>query len=61
VRTILPVFALAMWERDHGFPRFKKKMHSFVNSDVKQSAVESGKVKLPKIGWVKIEDVLFTT
>ncbi len=45
---------VAMWERGHGFPRFKKKMRSFVYPDVKQSAVESGTVKLPKIGWVKM-------
>jgi putative transposase len=45
---------VAMWERGHGFPRFKKKMRSFVYPDVKQSAVESGRVKLPKIGWVKM-------
>lgn len=45
---------VAMWERGHGFPRFKKKMRSFVYPDVKPSAVESGRVKLPKIGWVKM-------
>lgn len=45
---------VAMWERGHGFPRFKKKMRSFVYPDVKQSAVESGRVKLPKMGWVKM-------
>lgn len=45
---------VAMWERGHGFPRFKKKMRSFVYPAVKQSAVESGRVKLPKIGWVKM-------
>lgn len=45
---------VAMWERGHGFPRFKKKMRSFVYPDVKQSAVEVGRVKLPKIGWVRM-------
>ncbi len=45
---------VAMWERGHGFPRFKKKMRSFVYPDVKQSAVELGRVKLPKIGWVRM-------
>lgn len=45
---------VAMWERGHGFPRFKKKMRSFVYPDVKQSAVEQGRVRLPKIGWVKM-------
>ncbi|HAX77142.1 MAG TPA: transposase [Cyanobacteria bacterium UBA11372] len=45
---------VAMWERGHGFPRFKKKMRSFVYPDVKQNAVEPGRVKLPKIGWVRM-------
>ncbi len=45
---------VSMWERGHGFPRFKKKMRSFVYPDVKDQAVESGRVKLPKIGWVKM-------
>ncbi len=45
---------VAMWERGHGFPRFKRKMRSFVYPDVKPSAVEPGRVKLPKIGWVKM-------
>ena len=45
---------VAMWSRGHGFPRFKKKMRSFVYPDVQQSAVALGRVKLPKIGWVKM-------
>jgi len=45
---------VSMWERGHGFPRFKKKMSSFVYPDVKDRAVEPGRVKLPKIGWVKM-------
>lgn len=45
---------VAIWERGHGFPRFKKKMRSFVYPDVKQKAVEPGRVKLPKIGWVRM-------
>jgi len=45
---------VAMWDRGHGFPRFKQKMRSFVYPDVKQSAVEPGRVKLPKIGWVRM-------
>jgi putative transposase len=43
-----------MWERGHGFPRFKKNLRSFVYPDVKDNAVEPGRVKLPKIGWVKM-------
>ncbi len=45
---------VSMWERGHGFPRFKKKMRSFVYPDVKDKAVEPGKVKLSKIGWVRM-------
>ncbi len=45
---------VSMWERGHGFPRFKKKMRSFIYPDVKDKAVEPGKVKLPKIGWVRM-------
>lgn len=45
---------VSMWERGHGFPRFKKKMRSFVYPDVKDRAVERGRVKLPKIGWVRM-------
>ncbi|MGL6339859.1 MAG: RNA-guided endonuclease InsQ/TnpB family protein [Waterburya sp.] len=45
---------VSMWERGHGFPRFKKKLRSFVYPDVKDNAVEPGRVKLPKIGWVKM-------
>ena len=52
---------LAMWERGHGFPRFKKKMRSFVYPDIKPHAVELGRVKLPKIGARTDEDVSPTT
>ena len=45
---------VSMWEKGHGFPRFKKKLHSFVYPDVKDNAVEPGRVKLPKIGWVRM-------
>ena len=45
---------VSMWERGHGFPRFKKKIRSFVYPDVKDKAVEPGRVKLPKIGWVRM-------
>ena len=45
---------VSMWEREHGFPRFKTKMRSFVYPDVKDRAVEPGRVKLPKIGWVRM-------
>jgi putative transposase len=44
-----------MWEQKHGFPRFKKAgaMRSFVFPAMGVNPVQGGKVKLPKIGWVK--------
>jgi putative transposase len=45
---------VSMWDRGHGFPRFKKRMRSFVYPDVKENAVQPGKIKLPKIGIVKM-------
>ncbi|NEP48863.1 MAG: transposase [Moorea sp. SIO3C2] len=44
-----------MWERNAGFPRFKKKgrMRSFVFPQMKGKRLEHGLVKLPVIGWVK--------
>jgi putative transposase len=46
---------VAMWERGHGFPRFKKRLRSFVFPAVKDAAVENGRVNLPKIGWVRLK------
>lgn len=46
---------VAMWERGHGFPRYKKRLRSFVFPAVKDAAVEPGRVKLPKIGWVRMK------
>jgi putative transposase len=49
---------VAMWDRGHGFPRFKKRMHSFVFPQLNQDSVRafdgSWEVNLPKIGWVKM-------
>ncbi|NEP25465.1 MAG: transposase [Moorea sp. SIO1F2] len=44
-----------MWERNTGFPRFKKKgrMRSFVFPQMKGNRLEPGMVKLPVIGWVR--------
>jgi putative transposase len=52
---ILETAFVAMWDRGHGFPRFKKRMRSFVFPAVKDAAVESGRVNLPKIGWVRMK------
>ena len=59
---------VAMWERGHGFPRFKstKRMRSFTYPQLGKSPLAPlnkggarkrggiGAVKLPKIGWVKM-------
>ncbi len=45
-----------MYERGFGFPRFKKKgqLRSFVFPQLKGDIIQNGKVKLPKIGQIKI-------
>ncbi len=49
---------VAMWERGHGFPRFKKRMRSLVfpqlNLDVVREFDGANEINLPKIGWVKM-------
>jgi putative transposase len=49
---------VSMWDRGHGFPRFKKRMRSFVFPQLNQEAVREFEgrwfVNLPKIGWVKL-------
>ena len=44
-----------MWERNFGFPRFKKagRMRSFVFPQMNGERLKSSMVNLPKIGWVK--------
>ncbi len=44
-----------MWERNFGFPRFKKygRMRSFVFPQMKGERLNKNMVNLPKIGWVK--------
>lgn len=45
---------VAMWERGHGFPRFKKRMRSFVYPQLNQNPVQGNLIGLPKIGLVKM-------
>ena len=47
---------VAMWERGHGFPRFKStnRMRSFNFKQMGVNPLKDGTVKLPKIGWVKM-------
>jgi len=46
---------VSMWERNFGFPRFKKqgRMKSFVFPQLGKSPLKNGAINLPKIGWVK--------
>ncbi|MCF4965957.1 RNA-guided endonuclease InsQ/TnpB family protein [Nostoc sp. CMAA1605] len=52
----LEVAFVAMWERNHGFPRFKKagKMRSFVFPQMQGERLKPGMVNFPVIGWVKL-------
>jgi len=49
---------VAMWERGHGFPRFKKRMRSFMFPQLNLESVKrfdgADWVNLPKMGLVKI-------
>ncbi len=47
---------VAMWDKGHGFPRFKstKRMRSFVYPQLGVNPLKENAVKLPKIGWVKM-------
>ncbi|MFQ4143445.1 transposase [Chlorogloeopsis sp. ULAP02] len=51
----LEVAFVAMWERNHGFPRFKKpgRMRSFVFPQMQGERLRAGMVNFPVIGWVK--------
>lgn len=53
LRTLEAAF-VAMWERVHGFPRFKKRMRSFVYPQLNKVPVKGEMLNLPKIGWVKM-------
>jgi putative transposase len=45
---------VAMWDRGHGFPRFKKRMRSFVYPQLNQNPIQGNQLSLPKIGLVKM-------
>ncbi len=55
LRTLEASF-VAMWERGHGFPRFKKagRMRSFLFPQMGVNPVLGNRLKLPKIGVVKM-------
>ncbi len=54
VLLTLEVAFVAMSERVHGFPRFQKRMCSFVYPQLNKVPVKGDRVNLPKIGWVKM-------
>lgn len=43
-----------MKSQGHGFPRFKRKMRSFVLTAMLKNCLGIGKIKLPQLGWLKI-------
>lgn len=47
---------VSMWERNHGFPRFKKvgRMRSFSFPQLGKNPLQNGFIKLPVIGEVKL-------
>lgn len=55
LRTLEASF-VAMWERGHGFPRFKKpgRMRSFLFPQMGVNPIQGNRLKLPKIGVVKM-------
>lgn len=55
LRTLEASF-VAMWERGHGFPRFKKKgrMRSFLFPQMGVNPIQGNTLKLPKLGVVKM-------
>lgn len=55
LRTLEAAF-VSMWERGHGFPRFKKpgRMRSFLFPQMGVNPIQGNKLKLPKLGEVKM-------
>ncbi len=55
LRTLEASF-VAMWERNYGFPRFKKagRMRSFLFPQMGVNPIAGNRLKLPKIGSVKM-------
>jgi len=42
-----------MWERGFGFPRFKKRMRSFLFPQIDSNIIEGNIIKLPKLGKIR--------
>jgi len=45
-----------MWERGFGFPRFKKRMRSFVFPQVKPDIIQGNTITLPKLGKIRFRN-----
>jgi len=45
-----------MWERGFGFPRFKKRMRSFVFPQVKPDLIQGNTIALPKLGKMRFRN-----
>ncbi|MGB6295691.1 MAG: hypothetical protein WBF90_05825 [Rivularia sp. (in: cyanobacteria)] len=47
---------VSMWERNHGFPRFKKagRMRSFSFPQLGKNPLQNGYIKLPVIGSIRL-------
>lgn len=43
-----------MRDRGFGFPRFKKRLKSFLFPSMPKNCLDNGRVKLPQLGWVRI-------
>ena len=53
LRTLEAAF-VATWEQGFGFPRFKKRMRSFLFPQMNKQVLSAGRINLPRIGWVKL-------
>ncbi|KAM3100137.1 RNA-guided endonuclease InsQ/TnpB family protein [Phormidesmis sp. 146-12] len=53
LRTLEAAF-VGMWEQGRGFPRFKKRMRSFLYPQLNKAPVQGEMLNLPKIGAVKM-------
>ncbi|OIP67420.1 MAG: transposase [Oscillatoriales cyanobacterium CG2_30_40_61] len=53
LKTLDKAFA-DMKSQGRGFPRYKKKMRSFVFPAMLKNCLAIGKIKLPQLGWLKI-------
>ena len=51
LRTLDRAFS-DMKEKGHGFPRFKKRMRSFVFPAMLNNCLGQGRIKLPQLGWL---------